>query len=494
MEHRITTLLIWCTTINIEIDERLQIVPDAAELTVHSGATPIEPLQTLVRIPKTAVLSVKSCSASPFIESSPYGLEAQLALSLALLVEIERGTSSRWYGYLQSLPDTVVSLPVFWGLEFEAGTLEDGKDALRWLKGTEVEKLLVGSDGTPLIDSLRKYFHEIVTPTVARLSFESLPSFHRFCRAYSLVSSRAFLVDAYHGLSMVPIADAFNHTDDYHVHLETEYEVCPECGSLQQCPHDQDIEPTLGHPTSGFQQIEKDNTYDMVSNAAITPHSEVFNTYGETLSNAQLLTRYGFILDVNENDSVSWEFEGLIHFLEELNHSKSRGSGTPLGLPWNTLVESFDVDVFSNSELVFEPAEAAYCINCEGKVSWQFWLVVVSHQCASLVPAEEILSISMDLGRYQTSREKQNVGASDTIGATTNHKYLLPSLAQKTACVIRDLCQQRKTHLGDGRDQEGLGNLFDELDPSQSRTKLALLQVMTEISILNSCEAAWQEE
>lgn len=199
----------------------------------------------------------------------------------------------------------------------------------------------------------------------------------------------------------------------------------------------------------------------MVSNAAIIPHSEVFNTYGETLSNAQLLTRYGFILDVNENDSVSWEFEGLIHFLEELKHSKSRGSCTPLGLPWNTLVESFDVDVFSDSELIFEPAEAVYCINCEGKVSWQFWLVVVSHQCASLVPAEEILSISMELGRYQTSREIQNLGASVTIEATTSHNYLLPSLAQKTACVIRDLCQQRKTYLGDGRDQEGLGNLVD---------------------------------
>lgn len=46
MEHRITTLLNWCTTINIEIDERLQIVPDAAGFTVYSGATPIEPLQT----------------------------------------------------------------------------------------------------------------------------------------------------------------------------------------------------------------------------------------------------------------------------------------------------------------------------------------------------------------------------------------------------------------------------------------------------------------
>lgn len=32
---------------------------------------------------------------------------------------------------------------------------------------------------------------------------------NEFYRAFSLVSSRAFLVDAYHGLSMVPIADAY---------------------------------------------------------------------------------------------------------------------------------------------------------------------------------------------------------------------------------------------------------------------------------------------
>jgi hypothetical protein len=36
----------------------------------------------------------------------------------------------------------------------------------------------------------------------------SKPSLQGFYRAYSLVSSRAFLVDAYHGLSMVPVADA----------------------------------------------------------------------------------------------------------------------------------------------------------------------------------------------------------------------------------------------------------------------------------------------
>ena len=46
----------------------------------------------------------------------------------------------------------------------------------------------------------------------------------------------------------------------------------------------------------------------MVSNAYISPYAEIFNTYGEDLSNAQLLARYGFALaEGNDGDVVSWE-------------------------------------------------------------------------------------------------------------------------------------------------------------------------------------------
>jgi SET domain-containing protein 6 len=59
----------------------------------------------------------------------------------------------------------------------------------------------------------------------------SKPSLQGFYRAYSLVSSRAFLVDAYHGLSMVPVADAF-------VHLK--FWPCPSHGRLNSFNHEQD--------------------------------------------------------------------------------------------------------------------------------------------------------------------------------------------------------------------------------------------------------------
>jgi hypothetical protein len=44
----------------------------------------------------------------------------------------------------------------------------------------------------------------------------------------------------------------------------------------------------------------------MVVNAAVGPGEEVFNTYGANLTNAELLVRYGFILDANDNDILTW--------------------------------------------------------------------------------------------------------------------------------------------------------------------------------------------
>ena len=49
----------------------------------------------------------------------------------------------------------------------------------------------------------------------------------------------------------------------------------------------------------------------MVVNATIPPDSEIFNTYGAKLTNAELLVRYGFVLDVNDNDTLTWTIEEI---------------------------------------------------------------------------------------------------------------------------------------------------------------------------------------
>ena len=57
---------------------------------------------------------------------------------------------------------------------------------------------------------------------------------------------------------------------------------------------------------------DPDNTCEMVANAHVAPGAEIFNTYGASLSNAELLVRYGFMLDANDNDVLTWTSEEIL--------------------------------------------------------------------------------------------------------------------------------------------------------------------------------------
>lgn len=286
---RVKILLTWCTENGIQIDPRIQVretrnhqglAGDRTEsscspslrgrgISVYSLEDLIDCPYSLVRIPKAAVLSTRSCFLSHDITSAPCGHAAHLALAFALYGEILRGQDSKWFGYLQSLPRETVDMAIFWGVkdvidfrswetvpsqsaigddasnvgaacpnsEFPEYTSSlqylDGKRARMWLSCTRAEKEL-----DDLMDEIRQYYVSVVEPTL-HAAFGSLrqakaehndnvilgggvpcldeygnelnsvePSLPGFCHAYSLVSSRAFLVDAYHGLAMVPIADA----------------------------------------------------------------------------------------------------------------------------------------------------------------------------------------------------------------------------------------------------------------------------------------------
>ena len=60
-------------------------------------------------------------------------------------------------------------------------------------------------------DEIRAFHAAVVAPLAVRLgragAVDDVASAGAFRHAYALVSSRAFVVDAYHGLGMVPVAD-----------------------------------------------------------------------------------------------------------------------------------------------------------------------------------------------------------------------------------------------------------------------------------------------
>lgn len=100
--------------------------------------------------------------------------------------------------------------------------------------------------------------------------------------------------------------------------LQSDYDVCVECGSLAECEHDREMGSTTVlasiksnvHPLShgGSPTSSEIDYLEMRTVQAIPPLSEVFNTYG-SLSNAALLSRYGFMLPENEYDTVRMVFD-----------------------------------------------------------------------------------------------------------------------------------------------------------------------------------------
>ncbi|KPV78043.1 uncharacterized protein RHOBADRAFT_40589 [Rhodotorula graminis WP1] len=272
-------------------------------------------LVSVAQIPLDLILSHRSSALATAVDDSdddPLAAHAP-ALRLAVHVahELALGSRSRWATYLALCPPReAVPIALLW----------EG-DAQRWARGTELAKECdrIGIDKAVL----ERFYDDVALPLLSSLpstSSTSPASLSTFLHAYTLVSSRAFQVSSFHSLALVPLADAFNHSDPPHVHLASDAWVCPECGTLGVCAHDDEdegererdlaLEPLRTEPAR-----DEANTVDMVSERDIEAGDEVFNMYGSAFSNAHLVAAYGFLLEGNEHDVVSFERRGALETL-----------------------------------------------------------------------------------------------------------------------------------------------------------------------------------
>ncbi|RVX21052.1 hypothetical protein CK203_002306 [Vitis vinifera] len=176
----------------------------------------LEEGDVVATIPKDSCLTVKTSGAKDIIEE--YGFEGPLGLSFALMYEISLGHASPWAPYLHLLPNSE-SLPLVWSL--------DEVDSL--LSGTEIHKVrfvesfvllvvilmldsdvglwqIVKEDKALIYDDWKENILPLMDSTSLKLS----PDFfgvEQYIAAKSLVASRSFEVDDYHGFGMVPLAD-----------------------------------------------------------------------------------------------------------------------------------------------------------------------------------------------------------------------------------------------------------------------------------------------
>lgn len=152
---------------------------------------------------------------------------------------------------------------------------------------------------------------------------------------------------------------------------------------------------------TGTQDENHDLYYEMVSNAGIPPHSEVFNTYGEDLTNAQLLTQYGFALDINENDRLCWTMDEILQIIAPSESAERVWHHVAGILP--QIYE--DHPLYDTSQLIYyEPLTVQrLCLNDEGMVSHQLWTVLFvlvlrrNFTLATEVETLEYLPLVLDL-------------------------------------------------------------------------------------------------
>lgn len=358
--------------------------PDAAEKVNLETYSVDESPEIILRVPKSNILSAKNSFLYSLLEDyeqnrekSETDLEVDSevdlrsgmhAMVLTYIYESAAGPESPWYQYLQSIDignkstSDLENVPIcLWPENIKLSMRNTECDLLNMLDNREliqffIECVLFAKSSAALVP-----IPSVLKLPETHLSVDNLPSKHYeaivyFGRHVQTVISRAFEVDDYHGLSLVPGADLFNHAfpieRDSHtigqenVHFVSSNEVCHFCGEVE-CDHEEnsddesddensnddnddenddeegiELDEELGvHSLEAeLEQQEDEESTDMsdaeqetlpadddlrkdlesgetccdiVLTNPITD-GELLNTYGNDLPNAYLLQRYGF--------------------------------------------------------------------------------------------------------------------------------------------------------------------------------------------------------
>ncbi|GMG40141.1 unnamed protein product [Ambrosiozyma monospora] len=223
----------------------------------------------LLRIDKSCILSPQTSFISNLLYDAQ--IDGMYALVLAFLYEKSLGAKSPWFDYVSTIQFTdpesgKLNLPCcLWDQK-----LQDK------LTGTEAE--LMGVCDT---EELEEHFtislqfakdnaNVVGIPPELDLSLEddknggsakenNEKKYHQFAAITMALASRAFTIDAFHQLALVPGADLFNH-DSYgeeDVHFEALGDVCPFCGKLDECGHGE-----FGAPDSEDELMDIDEEED----------------------------------------------------------------------------------------------------------------------------------------------------------------------------------------------------------------------------------------
>lgn len=263
-------------------------------------------------IPKRSCLTIRTSGISPLIEAS--GLDGSLGLALALMYERSLGAASPWEGYLQILLDREC-VPFTWSLN-EVDNL---------LVGTELHET-VKEDKRFLVEDWKEYIEPLIQsgPLEMNCAFFGV---EQYFSAKSLIASRSFQIDEYHGSGMVPLADLFNHkTGAENVHFSlASFSSSSDDETFGNVFDASDDETSPARNLSNTTVNGPNGTLEMIVVKGVEAGDEIFNTYG-CMGNAALLHRYGFTEPNNPFNIVNIDLDLVLQwcsFSFSNRHSRS---------------------------------------------------------------------------------------------------------------------------------------------------------------------------
>ncbi|ODV93969.1 hypothetical protein PACTADRAFT_77449 [Pachysolen tannophilus NRRL Y-2460] len=217
-----------------------------------------------LRISKDSILSAQNSCISNLLYD--YGISGMQAVVLAFIYEKSIGESSPWYDYIQSInyydneqnidEDHLILPPSLWAEEEQALLKGTEAEILGVIDPTEVQEVFMQSlQFSKNISNLMTIPYELSLSKNSDFEKENLYKFKCFAAICAAIASRAFEIDAYHELALVPGADLFNHDSfgNEHVHFETVNDVCPFCGREDGCGHNE-----YGAPDSEEEENESE--------------------------------------------------------------------------------------------------------------------------------------------------------------------------------------------------------------------------------------------
>ncbi|KAL5566330.1 hypothetical protein UlMin_029494 [Ulmus minor] len=280
--RRLRSFKRWMRSQGIDCSDALLLCSSPGEGYSVRAVFPLAQSDVVATIPKTACLTILTSSACRLIQSA--ALDGWLGLAVALMYERSLGDRSPWAAYLGLLPQREC-LPLVW-TPHEVDSL---------LRGTELAMTIEEDKGLMYED-----WKENIVPLLESASLD--PSFfgaQDYLDARTLIASRSFQIDDYHGFGMVPLADLFNHK------------------TAAEDVHFTSLSPHSDSDSDSDSETPIDEALEMIMVKDVQAGSEVFNTYG-SLGNAALLHRYGFTEADNPYDIVNIDLELLLQWSSSL--------------------------------------------------------------------------------------------------------------------------------------------------------------------------------